>query len=170
MLKKISLGLILSASLSGLMADTASAQNIRLSANQQSVDIVLPANATTGFQWFVTSYDHDLLSLNNYRYNPNPNKKLMGAPGEAVFTFTIDPRFYDAPQLSTITFNYDQPWSPRQNASSTTVTLSSTASQNDASSWQKYPSSDGTDVVIKNAAQEASTPNWISLPATTSKS
>ena len=171
MLKKISLGLILAGSLSALYAAAPAApQSIRLSNNQQSVDISLPANGTTGYQWFVTSYDHDLLSLNNYRYDPSTNSKLVGAPGKAVFTFTIDPRFYDAPQLTTIQLSYQQPWSPNQTASTATVTLYATASQNDASSWQKYPNSDGTEVIIKNAAQEANDPNWISLPPTSSKS
>jgi inhibitor of cysteine peptidase len=170
MLKKISLGLILVGLLNWTLADTSSPQNIQLSANQQTVDITLPANGTTGFQWFVTGYDHDLLSLDNYRYAPNSNTKLMGAPGKATFTFNIDPRFYDAPQLTTVQFSYQQPWSPSANGSTTSVTLSSTASQNDASSWQKYPSTDGTEVIIKNAAQEAGDPNWVSLPPTTSKS
>jgi inhibitor of cysteine peptidase len=170
MLKKLSLALILTGSLTSLIANSPAPQNIQLSANQQSIDITLPANGTTGYQWFVTGYDHDLLSLDNYRYAPNSNTKLMGAPGQAVFTFTVDPRFYDAPQITSIQFSYEQPWSPSQNASTTSVTLSSTASQNDSASWQKYPNSDGSEVIIKNAAQEAGDANWVSLPASVSKS
>ncbi|MCX7123212.1 MAG: protease inhibitor I42 family protein [Gammaproteobacteria bacterium] len=166
MLKKISLGLILAASISALMANNipAPAQVIQLSSNQQNVDITLPANATTGYQWYVTGYDHNLLSLNNYRYNPPTNTKLMGAPGQAVFTFTIDPSFYNAPQVTTVMLNYQRPNAPTQNATTTMVTISSIASQNDSSAWQKYPSSDGSEVIIKNAAQEAGAPDWISLP------
>ena len=165
MLKKISLGLILAGSISTLMADNNPApQVIQLSGDQQNVDITLSANATTGYQWYVLGYDHNLLSLNNYRYNPPSNTKLMGAPGQAVFTFTIDPSFYNAPQSTTVMLGYQRPNAPAQTAATTTVTISSIASQNDSAAWQKYPTSDGTDVVIKNAAQEAGDPDWISLP------
>ncbi len=167
MLKKISLGLALAVSLGTLFAAPTSSQKtvIRLSPNQETVDITLPANATTGYQWFVTGYNHDLLSLENYRYNP-PTSKAMGAGGQAIFTFTIDPRFYDAPQIATVELSYQQPWAPLQNASPTTITLSSTTSQNDSSEWQKYPQADGTELIIQNAAQTANDPNWISLPST----
>ena len=165
MLKKISLGLILTGSLTTLMADNnPSIPVIQLSGDQQNVDITLPANATTGYQWYVVGYDHNLLSLNNYRYAPPSNTKLMGAPGQAVFTFTIDPSFFNAPQSTEVKLSYQRPNSPVQDATLTTVTVSSLASQNDSSSWEKHPASNGTEVVIKNAAQEAADPNWISLP------
>ena len=164
MLKKISLGLILVGSFTSMMADNnPPPQVIQLTGDQQNVDITLPANATTGYQWYVVGYDHSLLSLNNYRYAPPSNSKLMGAPGQAIFTFTIDPSFFNAPQLTTVQLSYQRPNTPAQDTT-TTVTISSLASQNDSASWQKYPSSDGTEVVIKNAAQEAADPDWISLP------
>lgn len=114
--------------------------NIRLKPNQQMVDITLAANPTTGYQWFVKNYDHDLLSLQNYRYIANNNKDgKVGKGGVAIFSFAVDPRFYDAPQVTSVSFVYQQPWNPGQNAAAAQVTVSATASSNDLSNWQKYP-------------------------------
>lgn len=119
---------------------SAGAQVIRLNADQQTVDVALPANATTGYQWFVQNYDHDLLILQDYRYVPKSVPKgVVGSGGTAIFTFTIDPRFYDGPQITQVNFVYEQPWNAGQNVQSTQVTVLSTSSNNDTDSWQKYP-------------------------------
>lgn len=116
------------------------AAKVLLKPNQQMVDITLAANATTGYQWFVQTYDHDLLSLQNYRYIPNPKKQgQVGVGGVAIFSFAVDPRFYDAPQTTLVSFVYQQPWNPGKNASVVKVAVSATASSNDLSNWQKYP-------------------------------
>jgi inhibitor of cysteine peptidase len=131
------------------------AANIRLQPNQQMVDVTLAANATTGYQWFVQYYDHDLLSLQNYRYVPNSAKKGMtGVGGVAVFNFAIDPRFYDAPQMTNVTFVYQQPWSPGKNTATAQVTISSISSSNDLNDWQKYPQLSGPAAEVQ--ASEAS--------------
>ncbi len=109
--------------------------SVRLKTNQQMVDITLAASPTTGYQWYVVHYDHDLLSLQNYRY-------VAGAAGKsdvAIFTFSVDPRFYDAPQKTDVNFVYEQPSHPGVNATMADVVVSATASSNDYSDWQKYP-------------------------------
>jgi predicted secreted protein len=147
-----------------------------LANNQETVDVNLTANATTGYQWFVQSYDHNLLSLQNYRYTPtvqSGSKKLVGAGGTATFTFNIDPSFYDGPQVTTLQFVYEQPWNVGQNAATATVTVSSVASNNDKMDWQKYPSVDDSDhtndVPMPStptpSSENSSSSNWISLPA-----
>ncbi len=178
MFKKLSVGLLATSLLGVAMAAGNNDQSIRLANNQETVDITLSANATTGYQWFVQNYDHNLLSLQNYRYAPTAQSgsKLMGAGGTATFTFNIDPSFYDAPQVTTIQFVYEQSWSVGQNTSTATVTLSSAASSNDNTDWQKYPSmnsSDTTDVPMPTtptANAGTSQSNWISLPTTTTRS
>jgi len=173
MLKQICLAGILGVcSVMNAYADNQT-QNIRLEPEQQTLDISLPANATTGYQWFVENYDHQLLSLQNYRYTQNQAARgKVGVGGTAVFTFTVDPRFYDAPQVTTVTFVYQQPWSPGQNTSTATITVSSASSSNDQSAWQKYPNIN--DLNSAAAIQGVPTPQttdksesqWLSLPKT----
>lgn len=180
MFKKLSASIAIISLLGVAMAANSNDQSIRLANNQETVDVTLTANATTGYQWFVQNYDHNLLSLQNYRYAPTAqsgSKKLMGAGGTATFTFNVDPSFYDAPQVTTVQLVYEQPWSVGQNTGAATVTLSSAASNNDNTDWQKYPSmnsDDTTDVPMPSTptatSGTAKQANWISLPAVTGPS
>ena len=164
MIKRLSLAILIGAA-TMTYADNIN-QNIRLSNNQQNVQVTLPANATTGYQWYVQTYDHNLVNLSNYRYAA-PTSKAIGAGSNAIFTFDIDPRFYDAPQTTVVSLVYQQPWSPGQNTTTATVTFSATASSNDAMQWQKYPETTGTASVSEPTAttNTADSQNWLSLPA-----
>lgn len=125
------LGMIMMGSAYAVVPDA----SVRLKTNQQMVDITLAASPTSGYQWYVVNYNRDLLSLQNYRY-------VAGAAGKtdvAIFTFSVDPRFYDAPQKTDVSFVYEQPSHPGVNATTADVAVSATASSNDYSDWQKYP-------------------------------
>lgn len=89
---------------------------------QTSVLVTLPANATTGYQWYVKHYDHDLLELKSYQYQA-PNTAKVGAPGTAVFTFTALPNFLAAPQITDIDLVYARAWDIKDNAKAQTVTV-----------------------------------------------
>lgn len=105
--------------------------NITLTAGQQSVQVSLPANATTGYQWFAKSYNQTLLHLQSYQYNAHPAGGKVGVGGTAVFTFAVDPEFYKAPQTTDVIFVYRQPWSPdMQGAKMTEVMISSVPGSN----------------------------------------
>ncbi len=150
-------------------ADDNAPKNIQLSNSQQTVEVSLPANATTGYQWFVQSYNHDLLNLQNYRYSKS-SSNAIGSGGTATFSFSVDPRFYDAPQTTSVTFLYQQPWNAGKNTTETTVTISSTATNNDSLDWQKYPSTDEAtpstpDMNPSQAENADPKTNWLSLPS-----
>ena len=83
-------------------------QAIMLKNGQKTLTIRLKANATTGYQWFLLKYDHDLLSFSHYKYMA-PNTKLIGAGGAAVFTFKVDDDFI-GPEMTRIHFVYVRPW------------------------------------------------------------
>ncbi len=138
-------------------------QNIQLTNDQQSVQITLPANATTGYQWYVQNYDHNLLGLQSYHYAA-PNTGLVGAGGKAIFVLTIDPRFYDAPQTSTVTFIYQQAWNPGQNTSTASITLSAAASSNNTLSSVPNPNPNTAPNPNPNG-NSSSADNWLSLPS-----
>lgn len=82
---------------------------IIVKSNDDRIEIKLAANATTGYQWFVKHYDHNLLNLMSYHYLA-PGSNLAGAGGTAVFVFEVESTFHRAPQISTVTFEYGQPW------------------------------------------------------------
>lgn len=139
-------------------------QNVRLGTDQQTLNISLPANATTGFQWFVQSYNHDLLMLQDYHYVPKPAAKGMtGVGGTAVFTFNVDPRFYDAPQITQVNFIYAQPWSPLQSAGGAQVIVSSVESNNDSMDWQKDPQMQSPQTSLNNAVIDSLPSNSAAL-------
>lgn len=95
---------------------------LTVSAQQTTVTVTLPSNATTGYQWFVTDYDHHLLELKNYQYQA-PNNGKMGAPGAAVFKFTALSSFTAAPQLTKINFVYARAWDVKENPKAHTVNV-----------------------------------------------
>ena len=47
---------------------------------------------STGYQWFLEDYNHNLLELYKYEY-VEPKKMMPGASGEAVFDFLIKKDF-----------------------------------------------------------------------------
>ncbi len=143
-------------------------QNIRLNTDQQTFEVSLPANQTTGYTWFVQFYDHDLLSLEDYHYTNSPSTPgMVGTGGNATFTFSVNPSFYNAPQVTLISLVYEQPWNPIQHTNAS-ILVSSTESSNNASAWQKYPSStDGVPMPTTGTDNPSDAANWISLPSST---
>ena len=64
---------------------------------------------STGYQWFLEYYNHNLLELYKYEY-VKPAKMMPGAAGEAVFDFLIKNDFKDAPQITSIKFAIARTW------------------------------------------------------------
>lgn len=85
------------------------AQAIMVKPNQQSFSIILQANATTGFRWFLRNYNRHYFRFISDTYIA-PNTKLIGAPGLAKFTFDVERAFHRGPFISPIHFSYAQPW------------------------------------------------------------
>lgn len=110
-MKKRLLGGMLALASATAMATSAPAPatTIIVKSQEPQFTVQLPANATTGYQWYLQSYDHHLLKLMGYRYHVS-NPKLMGSPGTAVFVFAGQPTFFLAPQQTTLHFWYAQPW------------------------------------------------------------
>ena len=105
--------------------------NITLAVGQKSVQVSLPANATTGYQWFAKDYNQALLHLKSYQYDAHPAAGKVGVGGTAIFTFVVDPKFYIAPQTTDVVFVYKQPWSPdMQGAKVMSVMISSVPGSN----------------------------------------
>jgi inhibitor of cysteine peptidase len=99
---------------------------ITLTPNQSSFTISLPANATTGYQWSVVTYDQQLFTLENSQYQ-KPNSNLIGAGSTMMFTFSINPNTKH-PKTSKIVLKYARPWGKEGRTSKEiTVNFSSSA-------------------------------------------
>jgi len=64
--------------------------------------VTLESNPSTGYQWFLKKYDHQILNLINYSYVPSKDTKLIGAPGNAKWTFKVNSYVVKAPVVTHI--------------------------------------------------------------------
>ena len=82
-----------------------------VSGKKSTINIKLPANATTGYQWYLTQYDSGLIRPKSYEYKVSDDKKKrVGAGGVAVFKMQVSKRFKSVPQMQTVRFSYARPW------------------------------------------------------------
>lgn len=84
-----------------------SAQAITVSS--QTFTLALPANPTTGYSWFIKSYDSNLLNVVGHRYI-NQNNKMIGAGGTEMWTFHLNEQAFSAPHLILISMRYARPF------------------------------------------------------------
>ncbi len=82
---------------------------ITLKKGTTQFNVELPSNKTTGYSWFLGTYDHKLFTPVGHEYIKPKNGK-MGAPGMERWTFKVDPKAYDVPRMTKMKFIYAQPW------------------------------------------------------------
>lgn len=82
---------------------------IIVSAKSPTFTIKIPSNPSTGYSWFLKSYNHELLKPKNYHYNP-ANNNTAGAPGISEWIFEADNNAFNVPQVATIVLQYMRPW------------------------------------------------------------
>lgn len=95
---------------------------IMVLADQPQVILKLKANRSTGYQWILKSYDHDLIEPISSVYQANKNPQLVGSPATSLWTFKVKPVAFVVPQTTQITLIYARPWSLEQ-ADQKTVTV-----------------------------------------------
>lgn len=83
---------------------------IMVTAGHPEFTIKLKSNKTTGYSWFLNSYDARLVQPVKASYEAPTDKKLMGAPGFEVWTFRLKPEAFTVPQQTQIRFVYVRPW------------------------------------------------------------
>jgi inhibitor of cysteine peptidase len=84
--------------------------NVNIDRSNAEFQVTLPANPTTGFQWYVKQYDHKLINFKSQQFVA-PQRKLIGAGGKTHFTF----QWIGRPPESTktvILFKYARSWEP----------------------------------------------------------
>lgn len=97
-----------------------SPMTLHVSPTAQVVEVRLPANPTTGFQWTVLGVKPAVLSLKSQQYLL-PNNRLMGAGGVSLFTFTVLQE-KSRPKQCVIVLEYARSWD-KSSATQTRVTV-----------------------------------------------
>ncbi len=111
-----------------LTASVSAAKDVVLLKSQSKPLIIkLKANATTGFQWFYLHQNTPKFTLIKYYYQA-PNKKLVGAPGQAIFIFQVPHTFYTGPQQVNLKFRYTRPWDSPTSGTVKTIAVRSLSS------------------------------------------
>lgn len=112
-------------------AKPANTTNYILTKSNPVLTFQLPSNPTTGYSWFLTSYDKNLLTLVRHQYFPvsagkNHTKPLLGAGGYEVWQFKATKNALKAPQITYVKLIYARPWEIKayslpKNLKSTTI-------------------------------------------------
>lgn len=76
----------------------------------------LKSNPTTGFSWFLSGYNAQLLKPVKQSYLAATDKKLIGAAGYETWVFEVKPDAFIVPQQTEIHFVYARPWSVTEQA------------------------------------------------------
>lgn len=108
--------LLCTTALFSLMSLTAYAENqvdtnkaITLEKNQTEFTIKLPSNPTTGYSWFLKSYDSSLVQPLEHEFI-GPKESRIGAGGTEIWRFRPTQKAFQVPQFIQLTFVYAQPW------------------------------------------------------------
>lgn len=83
---------------------------IMVSASKPEFVIKLKSNPTTGYSWFLTDYNANLIEPLKHQYEPPTDKKLVGAPGYETWTFRMKSAAFAVPQQTLIRLVYARPW------------------------------------------------------------
>jgi len=99
----------ISLAIEGQTAGTQNTTSTVLSKKNPVYVLQLPSNPTTGYSWFLLSYDHNLLTLNSHRFVP-PAKQIPGAGGHEEWTFVITHAALSGSYVTHIRLIYARPW------------------------------------------------------------
>lgn len=85
------------------------------------ITLVLKANPSTGFSWFLGEYDREFIKPLTHTYMSTPNS-VPGASGFSVWKFKVKNDAFDVPQVLEIQMVYMRPFS-LDNITRQTVTI-----------------------------------------------
>lgn len=78
--------------------------------NNAEFVIKLKSNPSTGYSWFLTEYNSNLVVPLRHTFEAATDKKMVGAPGYEFWTFRIKPAGFAVPQITSMKFVYKRPW------------------------------------------------------------
>jgi inhibitor of cysteine peptidase len=89
--------------------------NAMVSAKQPQFTVELKSNPTTGYSWFLSTYDPSLIAPVKHQFVA-PDTKLVGAAGYQRWVFRVKPAAFVVPHQFTIKFIYARPWDTKETA------------------------------------------------------
>ena len=90
-------------------ASSSTAKPLRINARQPLLYLRIAANPTTGYQWFIQSFDHHLLTLVKQQYIVS-KKPLIGAGGTEEIVFKAQAEALRGHFVTKIRLVYARPW------------------------------------------------------------
>lgn len=85
--------------------------SVMVNPNQDSFQVSLPSNPSTGYQWQAKKYDQNLFTLIGDSYAPVKQSTVIGASGLTTFNFKLV-KGVQFPDSSVMIFHYLRPWDP----------------------------------------------------------
>ncbi len=82
---------------------------ISVTPNQSQFIIELQSNPSTGYSWFLMSYDHALLVPIKHYFQKSA-MRVVGASGVEVWIFQAKSAAFKVPQQTSLRFIYARPW------------------------------------------------------------
>jgi len=73
------------------------------------VNVRLPANPTTGYQWMLIKYDPAVMETPVSHFEPG-RRDLMGAPGRSIWQFKFKKTAFTVSQTTSVILEYKRPW------------------------------------------------------------
>ncbi len=142
---------------------------VMISPNQDTLELNLTANPSTGYGWYLKQSNNHFFKLTNYQFIPG-NPQMPGAPGKAVFTFQVQPCFHNAPYLTQITLSYMRPWDLSTEIDRTVTLVSIPGPASAAASTQTPAASPPSSISSAPSAAPvtSTTVSTTATPATTS--
>lgn len=90
-------------------------KSITVTQNAPQFTITLSSNPTTGYSWYLSGYDSNLLNVVSHTYTSAANTKLIGAGGTETWVFSVKPAAFSAPHITTINLIYARSWDVNYN-------------------------------------------------------
>lgn len=90
---------------------------ITLRPDQHTFTLTLQSNPSTGYSWFLTKYNSQLITAVSHQFVA-PDSKLIGAPGYEIWTFKLAPAAFAVPQSTNVVMEYARPWEKKSGSKS----------------------------------------------------
>ena len=92
-------------------------QVINVYKDQPTFTINLKSNPTTGYKWFLTELNDELITpLKSHFVSDSTTKNLVGAGGIDKWSFKVKSTAFNVPRITYITLNYARPWEKTESA------------------------------------------------------
>ena len=102
------------------LAENYTNSNLSVTNIDKSFKITMPENKSTGYQWYLKSYDSKLITPSRKTYIA-ADTNIAGATGQAIWEFAI--HNVRVPTITKLEFISQRSWQPEENTQSSSYTI-----------------------------------------------